>query len=258
MPELIEVEYYRDALRHAIGAQIVGVVEIDDLVAGGPAAAERLPGAVEGRLIDAVERHGKVLTATLDDGSTLGFRFGMTGRLVVGGHDPVPVLEYGPTRDDRKWDRFVAQLSDGAEIRLNDARRFSRVGSDWDLSDLGPDAAHIDAEALRNALRGRRAVKAVLLDQSRVAGLGNLLVDESLWRAGIDPRRPADRLDDGEILMLVETIVAVIDELTERGGSHRGDLQVARGGGPCPRDGTSLCRSDIGGRTTWWCPGHQR
>ena len=102
------------------------------------------------------------------------------------------------------------------------------------------------------------ALKARLLDQRRVAGLGNLLVDEALWRAGLSPLREARSLDAPESARLHRNIRRTLAVLGERGGSHTGDLQPARvRGGCCPRDGTPLRREQVGGRTTYWCPEHQ-
>jgi formamidopyrimidine-DNA glycosylase len=103
------------------------------------------------------------------------------------------------------------------------------------------------------------AVKARLLDQRRVAGLGNLLTDEVLWRAGIAPRRASSSLDGEDVRRLAKEVRATIRLLTARGGSHTGDLQEQRHrDGRCPRDGSELRRETVGGRTTYWCPAHQR
>ncbi len=96
------------------------------------------------------------------------------------------------------------------------------------------------------------------MDQSRIAGLGNLLVDETLWRAGLDPARPAMSLDAGEQVRLRRAISTTLRVLARRGGSHTGDLMVARiPGGHCPKDGAPLQRRTVGGRTTYSCPVHQ-
>jgi formamidopyrimidine-DNA glycosylase len=103
------------------------------------------------------------------------------------------------------------------------------------------------------------ALKARLMDQGRVAGLGNLLTDEILWRAGLDPARPAGSLDEVELRRLHRTIRTVWNELLAKGGSHLGRLQASRiPGGTCPRDGEPLQRRTIGGRTSYSCPRHQR
>ena len=103
-------------------------------------------------------------------------------------------------------------------------------------------------------------MKAVLLDQAAVAGLGNMLVDEVLWWAGIDPHRPAASLTADEVAALRVSIRRRLPIMLRRGGSHTGTLSPdgARAGGVCPRDGGELRRDVVGGRTTVWCPAHQR
>jgi formamidopyrimidine-DNA glycosylase len=141
-----------------------------------------------------------------------------------------------------------------------DPRRLGGVMLEPSVGHLGTDALSVTHAPLRDALQASRApLKAWLLDQSRVAGLGNLLVDEILWRAGLDPARPARSLDPAEAKVLHRQLVGTVRRLLERGGSHTGDLQVARvRGSTCPRDGTPLQRRTIGGRTTYSCPLHQR
>ena len=111
--------------------------------------------------------------------------------------------------------------------------------------------------ALAAALRGSEApLKARLLDQSRVAGVGNLIADEVLWRAGLSPLRPAGSLSPAEVRRLHRHLRRTLDDLIERGGSHLGDLMEERHpGGRCPRDGTELVRSTVGGRTSLVVPG---
>ena len=130
---------------------------------------------------------------------------------------------------------------------------------DPDEGRLGPEASTVTLAPFRKILAGSTApLKARLMDQARLAGLGNLLTDETLWRAGIAPDRPADSLDDREVARVHRAMRRTIAVLGERGGSHTGDLQPARvRGGKCPKDGTELRRADVGGRTTYWCPEHQ-
>jgi formamidopyrimidine-DNA glycosylase len=112
---------------------------------------------------------------------------------------------------------------------------------------------------LADLLRSAVPLKARLMDQTRVAGIGNLLVDEMLWRAGLDPARPAASLQPNEVRRLHRHLRRTVENLIERGGSHTGDLQVARErGGVCPKDGAPLLRRTVGGRTTYSCPRHQR
>jgi formamidopyrimidine-DNA glycosylase len=100
-------------------------------------------------------------------------------------------------------------------------------------------------------------LKARLMDQERLAGVGNLLADEILWRAGFDPQRRTP-LDDGELRTLHKALRSTLRLLDRRGGSHMGDLMEERQpGGHCPRDGADLLHAQVGGRTTYWCPRHQ-
>jgi len=205
-----------------------------------------------------VRRIGKLM---LIDSSTtaLGVRFGMTGRIIVDGAAPIDHLEYSSRRSDSAWIRFALGFSDGGSLAINDPRRLGGIELDPDEGRLGPDATSLaDHAALADRLTGRRAVKAVLLDQRRVAGLGNLLVDEILWRSGIAPTRPVDELSVDDIGHLRGRIIDTIDDLRVRGGSHTGDLQESRmPGAACPRDGTPIRHETVAGRSTYWCPQHQ-
>ena len=190
----------------------------------------------------------------------MGLRFGMTGRLVVDGVPGVDELRYASIRDVPAWDRFVVGFAEGGELRMRDPRRLGGVSLDPDEAAMGVDAASVRPAQLRDLLAGSRApLKARLMDQARLAGVGNLIADEVLYRASLDPARPAGSLEPAEARRLHRHLRATIDELLERGGSHLGDVIPARGpGGTCPRDGTPLVRRTVGGRTTWSCPVHQR
>jgi formamidopyrimidine-DNA glycosylase len=184
----------------------------------------------------------------------------MTGRLVVDDTYAIEKLEYSSRRDEPEWDRFALHYSDGSTMRLQDPRRLGGVQLEPDEDRLGADAMTVGPAALRELLAGSRApLKARLLDQAHLAGVGNLIVDETLWRAGLDPARPAGSLSPAEARRLHRHLRATIDELLARGGSHTGDLHLARHrDGTCPRDGALLDRRTIGGRTTYSCPVHQR
>ena len=158
------------------------------------------------------------------------------------------------------YDRFVVRFQDGGDLRMRDPRRLGGVQLDPYEDRLGPDALTIGEASLRRALEGSTvALKARLLDQTRLAGVGNLVADEALWRAKLSPLRPAGSLTPAETRRLQRHLRATLDDLLARGGSHMGDLLPARRpGGMCPRDGTPLLRATVGGRTTWWCPAHQR
>jgi len=154
----------------------------------------------------------------------------------------------------------VVHFADGGSMRLRDPRRLGGVVLDPDESALGADVFSITLGELRSrVLVGEVALKARLLDQARVAGIGNLIADETLWRAGIDPARPASGLDANEERRLLRHLRSVLDDFLRDGGSHTGRLQPARQrGGTCPKDGAVLDRRTIGGRTTFSCPQHQR
>jgi formamidopyrimidine-DNA glycosylase len=204
-------------------------------------------------------RIGKLLLLDMDDGAVLGLRFGMTGRLVVDDLAGVDDLQYASTKLEPAWDRFAIRFDDGGRLRVNDARRLGGVELDPDEARLGVDAASVTPAQLRAALDHSTApLKARLMDQQRVAGLGNLLADEILWRAGLDPARAAGSLTLAEQRRLHRQLRGTVADLLARGGSHLGRLQVARvRGGHCPKDGAELQRRTVGGRTTYSCPVHQ-
>jgi formamidopyrimidine-DNA glycosylase len=262
MPELIEVEVYRQHAERALGRTMAGVVAPDAWFLKGGLTASDADSALRGRKFTGARRIGKLLLLDTDGGTgpVLGLRFGMTGRLLVDAMAPIAELEYGSTRDVEAWDRFAVTFAEGGDIRLRDPRRLGGVVLDPDVSRLGVDARSITRAQLRAALdRSIAPLKARLMDQSRVAGLGNLLTDEMLWRAGLDPAREARSLTPAEQRRLHRHVRTTLEDLIARGGSHTGDLQHARTrGGRCPRDGTPLERRRVGGRTTYSCPRHQR
>jgi formamidopyrimidine-DNA glycosylase len=259
VPESIEVEYYRRLAEGAVGRRIARVDAPDAWFLKGGLTAGALADAVTGRRIGATRRIGKLLLLDTD-GPTIGLRFGMTGRLLVDGVAGVGDLQYSSMRDEPAWDRVTFRLDGGGDIRVRDPRRLGGVLLDPDESRLGADVLSIEPAALRAALAGSAApLKARLLDQGRVAGVGNLIADEALWRAGLDPARPAGSLTPAETRRLHKHLRATVEELLERGGSHTGDVFHARNPeGRCPRDGTPMIRRTVGGRTTWSCPTHQR
>jgi formamidopyrimidine-DNA glycosylase len=259
MPEMLEVEAYRQLADKAVGRRIAAIDASDAWFLKGGISGRDLVEALVGREFTGTRRIGKLLLMDLDDGPVLGLRFGMTGRLLVDDAIGVNELQYSSHRLETGWDRFVVHFDDGGDLRINDPRRLGGVQLDPDESKLGPDATTITYRELADALDGSEApLKARLMDQRRVAGLGNLLADETLWRAGLDPARPAGSLSTGERRRLHRQIRSTVAQLEARGGSHMGDLQLARvRGGRCPKDGAELLRRTVGGRTTYSCPVHQ-
>jgi formamidopyrimidine-DNA glycosylase len=264
VPEILEVEMYRGLAEEALGRVIEKVWMVDSRYGRGGTTPRRLSGALVGRNFTAARRRGKLLLLDTGDGPTVGVRFGMTGGLAVDHHEALDRLLYGPGVFNEKWVRARVTFSDGGHLALHDPRRFGSLELAPDESRLGPDALTVSLKELGEALqvdpsRGILAapLKARLLDQERLAGIGNLLADEMLWKAALDPERRSP-LSPGELRLLHKEMRATLRLLGRRGGSHMGDLMGERVvGGRCPRDGAELMRGTVGGRTTYWCPQHQ-
>jgi formamidopyrimidine-DNA glycosylase len=180
-----------------------------------------------------------------DDGPTLGLHLGMAGRIVV--DDPAT---------PHRWDRFTVRFEDGGSLALRDRRRLGRVVLHPQLARVGPDAEEVTRPDFRRRVgRGRAPLKARIMDQSTISGVGNLLADEALWRARLSPRREAGSLSVEELDELRRQLRSATRRAIRRGGAHTGDLIPQRHhGGICPRCGAALERGTVGGRTTWWCP----
>jgi formamidopyrimidine-DNA glycosylase len=263
VPEILEVELYRTLAEKALHRPMAKVWMTDARYGRGGTTPPRLRAALSGHQFTAARRRGKLMLLDTDEGPTLGVRFGMTGGLVVDGEQALDRLRYGPGVFEEKWVRAWVDFADGGTFKLHDPRRFGSLELSPDESRLGPDALTATLADVRAALAvapraGRVApLKARLMDQERLAGVGNLLADEILWRAGFDPGRRTP-LDDDELRALHKALRSTLRQLQRRGGSHMGELMEERGpGGHCPRDGTELLHAQVGGRTTYWCPLHQ-
>jgi formamidopyrimidine-DNA glycosylase len=264
VPEILEVELYRTFAEKALDRTMTRAWMVDARYGRGGTTPARLRAALVGHSFTRARRRGKLLLLDTDAGPTLGVRFGMTGGLVVDGSEALDRLRYGPGVFNDKWVRVRITFEDGGELLLHDPRRFGSVELAPDEDRLGPDGLTLTLSELRLALSigpGRAGtaapLKARLMDQERIAGVGNLLADEILWRAGLAPgRRTA--LTDEEVRALHKELRATLRQLGRRGGSHMGELMEERiPGGRCPRDGEELRRETVGGRTTYWCPAHQ-
>lgn len=247
VPELPEAERARQTLSSAVGRRIVGVDDSDSYVCR-PHAPGEIADVAVGQLVTSARRQGKFLWLETEAGPVLGLHLGMSGRVVR-----------DPARASR-WDRFALELDDGHRLVLRDKRRLGRAVLDPDHSRLGPDAAEITREQFRIRVgTGRAPVKARLLDQAALAGVGNLLADEALWLARLAPSRPVGELSSEELDRLRRCLRAAIRSALARGGVHTGKFARARKRvGSCPRDAHVLERARIGGRTTIWCPECQR
>jgi formamidopyrimidine-DNA glycosylase len=244
VPELPEAERARQQLERVLGREIAAVDDRDTYVCR-PHAPGEMAAALVGHRLVAAHRRGKFLWVETDGGPELGLHLGMAGRITV-----------DEAEAPRAWDRFVLEFADGGRLALRDKRRLGRAVLAPDFSHVGPDAAEVDRATFRQRFaRSGAPLKARLLDQGVVAGVGNLLADEILWRARLDPRRPANDLSQAELDLLRRSIRAATRDAIRKGGAHTGHLNPHRfRGGRCPRCGTELERATVGGRTTFWCP----
>ena len=258
MPELPDVEGFRRYLAsHAQGQRIVRV-DAPDAVLVRNRTPQAVGRALAGRRFAAPERHGKWLIAPAGREEVL-LHFGMTG-----------LLRWADDRRDRhRHDRVIFVCDDG-ELRYNNMRCFGgvwladdRAERDRVTGPLGPDAAALGGDQFEHLLQGRRGViKAALMDQRLLAGVGNLLSDEILWRARVHPATPVARLSRRRRDRVYDALRSAIGESMRYGRVPHGkrwltrvrDERLAR----CPRCGTQLRRGTIAGRTACWCPRCQR
>jgi formamidopyrimidine-DNA glycosylase len=267
MPELPEVETARSLIAdQALDRTIVAVDDSDTYVTR-PHTPGQLRDALVGRRLTAVRRRGKSMwleTSGLEGdsapGPDLGIHLGMSGRIVVTAPGGKATEGGGPRRQGAQprkpeWDRFTIEFADGGRLALFDTRRLGRVRLDPDLSALGPDAGEITAEEFRRVLgQGTIAVKARLLDQSKIAGVGNLLADEALWQARINPAAPVNSLRPEDAGRLYRALQSALESAAANGGAHTGQVIPFRhAGARCPRDGAEMRHGTVGGRSTWWC-----
>ena len=252
MPELPEVELTRRHLDEAMrGRRLVRVRTTHPRTARHNAGGStELDERLEGRTVIEVGRKGKFIAAPLDDGQTLVAHLGMSGRFSIG----------DPADEEPPHTHFRATLDDGVEVRLIDPRTFGFVAvvgpdeiGDSGLSRVGPDAWEMapSPEALAETLARRTApIKALLLDQVVVSGLGNIYADEVLHLAGIHPLRPGKDLSHRELERLVAAIEVVLADAIENGGTSLDDLAYLL---PDGRAGENLDRLRVYGRTDLPC-----
>ena len=270
MPELPEVETVVRSLAPALRGRRVTGVRVREARLRSPVAADFARQLV-GRTIAGITRHGKYLLAALDDGRVWIVHLGMTGRLTLA------PAGYRPETHDH----VLIGLDDERLVVYHDPRRFGRLAIVAANALAAETNAGIDAlspaltaEVLFALTRRRRtAVKTLLMDQRRIAGLGNIYVNEALFRAGIRPRRRAATVRRAECVRLVDELRAVLGEAIAGGGSSISDYvdglgrsgwfqlqhQVYdRGGEPCRRCGTAIRQCVIVGRSSFFCPRCQR
>jgi formamidopyrimidine-DNA glycosylase len=260
VPELPDVEVFRRYVEASSRGRWVDEVEVLDARVLGATPEHTLRLALRGRELTRVDRHGKWLFAQVDGGPRLAVHFGMTGRPVhLEPAEPAPAHV-----------RLVLRFAGGDRLVLVDPRRFGRVelaedpGTFARLRGLGPDALAVDRGLFVALLSRRRgSVKAALLDQRLMAGIGNIYADEILFQAGMHPRRDVAGLDATELCDLHRIMRRVLQTAVDRDADSRryprGWLLRRRGpGGACPRCGTRLERIVVAGRGTYLCPRCQR
>ncbi len=258
----------------ALHREIAAVDDRDSYVCR-PHGPGELADALCGRTLTAACRIGKSMWCETDggDGPSLGLHLGMAGRIIVDDHYAGDPVGDGPTSGysgaaghpdpgfatNPQWARFTLGFADGGELLLFDKRRLGRAVLDPRLDALGPDALEVGkAELAARVGSGAAPLKARIMDQSVIAGVGNLLADETLWQASLSPVRPAGELDAEELARLWTVMRRTTRAAIKRGGVHTGELiPHRRRGGTCPRCAADLVRATVGGRTTWWCPVEQ-
>lgn len=266
MPELPEVETIaRDLREQLVGRSIVGVVMAWEGCVDRP-SPETFCEQTVGRRIEAVDRRGKFLVFGLSGGGALLAHLRMTGSFLI--KDPKDPWE--------THDRLAFALDNGKELRFADVRKFGRLylaeSAEEVVGDLGPEPLHeeFDLEAFGRLFEKRRGmIKPLLLNQRFLAGLGNIYVDEALFRARLHPRRTVESLSREELGRLYEAIRGVLQAaITNQGtsrsdyvrpdgtrGRHQDELLVSgRAGEPCPKCGTEVERIVVGSRGTFICP----
>jgi formamidopyrimidine-DNA glycosylase len=275
VPELPEVETVRRRLEPVLVGRRFERVKIDDPRLTRPEEPADVAAELTGERVAAVERRGKYLVVRFESGRVLLIHLRMTGNVL---HAPA-----GKPAPDVSHRRATVELDDGSDIVYRDVRRFGT----WLLVEpdeldpylgarLGgePLGRTFTTKSLAARLANRKApVKAALLDQRTLAGLGNIYVDEALWRARIHPLRPARELEAAEVRALREGIKRALDAGIARQGAtlrdyrqpdgSRGSMQnefkvYGRTDEPCDRCGTPIEKTRAGGRGTWFCPTCQR
>lgn len=260
MPELPEVELFRRYFeRHAIGRVIEKLEVRDARVLTTP--ERNLRRALAGRELIATRRHGKHLFVETDAPSWFRLHFGMSGDLI----------SFRPSDEEPRFARVIFRFTDGTRLAFDDMRLFGKVGlidspeSFIEQKSLGRDPldARLTITRFRNELTAHRGgIKAALMSQEIVAGLGNLYVDELLYQTAIHPTRTIDNLSNEDVRHLFTKMRHILEkaiDLHELGRDyprsylirHRDEAER------CPKCGGELMRATIAGRTTYWCKAHQ-
>lgn len=285
MPELPEVENIAAGLRQAVlGKRIARIDVRRPAIIKGPHRRRwrRFLADTADHRIARITRRAKRLIIITDNALTLLFQLGMTGKFLL-------APQTSQSTDDRtvKHTQALLNFRDGSCVRFVDMRRFGRL---WlfdtldpgnpdpamdaaGMGPLGPEATSVNISAFRRALQTTRPVKSLLLDQTRIAGLGNIYADEALFAAAVHPARPCSDIDDEAVRRLLREIKSVLKRAIRAGGTTLSDYRTPYGdmgrfrrrlrvyqrhGQPCPRCATPIERIVVVGRGTHFCPACQR
>lgn len=287
MPELPEVEVLRRSLERVLPGETIARVEVHSPKMRELLDRESLLG-LAGRRIERLRRRAKYLLVELEGGparpaATLVIHLGMSGRFTVA---PAAFSADGERAggEREKHEHLTLHLGSGARLRLVDPRRFglafvvptADLESDRRLAHLGiePLGEDFGGAYLAGRIKGRKGpVKLFLMDGEVVVGVGNIYASESLWRAGVHPRRPVSRMSAATWEKLAKAVREVLSAAIEQGGTTLNDFMDAEGnsgyfqvslavydreGEDCPRCGKKIARLVQGGRSTFYCPGCQR
>jgi formamidopyrimidine-DNA glycosylase len=274
MPELPEVETIKRDLNKELKGRKILRLKFYDWSKMLKPSPEALTKAIEGKRIRDIDRRAKLLLVHLaDHGTTVAIHLKLSGQLFIRKSSDPP-------------DRFthvIIEIDKGEELRFNDLRKFgfmkvveNKVELDKLLSEFGPEpftkefTFNVFKKIITNS---SRAIKTVIMDQTKISGVGNIYADEALWRAKIHPEKRAEKLTENELKNLHDSILFVLKQgIKDRGtsvdqyldpfakeGKHAKNLKVFRmNGKPCPRCGASIKKSRVGGRGTHYCPACQR
>jgi formamidopyrimidine-DNA glycosylase len=269
MPELPAVETVRARIAPVLEGRRFEHVQINDPRLVRPHDPAEVAAELVGERVAAVERRGTYLIVRFESGRALLIHLRMTGSL----------RHYASGLDEDPHRRAVVRLDNASDVGYRDVRRFGT----WLLLEPGElepylaakvgeeplDAAFTAARLGARIAKRRAPIKAALLDQRTLAGLGNIYVDEALWRARIHPLRPAESIDRNELRRLHHAIRTALEHGIARQGSTLRDYRLpdgesgamqnefkvyGRAGEPCDRCGTPIAKSRVGGRGTWFCP----
>ena len=257
MPELPEIESFKDYFQSKASKKTVTKVEVnDEVVLEGSARSFQM--RMKDQTLGSGSRYGKYLFVELSRDESLMFHFGMTGKFKYFGED----------EEEPKYSRIIFNLDDGGKIAFVCRRKLGRVAlvdSKEDFikeHELGPDAISLKWEEFQEAMNGRSGmVKSILMNQQIIAGIGNVYSDEILFQADIAPKTGVDKLDDKELKKIFDKIKSVLPEVIKNRDKEKypeGYLHDFRKEGEkCPKCGGEIVKATVGGRSAYYCRKHQ-